>query len=134
MMMAENATDGKLEKLLGAAADLFDFVQRLAEEGKAIHEVEEGIWRRMLQMGHEALGQFLERQGDGDLGATLTMPNGQEVTRLEQPHPRCYQSIFGEFQFLRVVYGTREGQEIEFVPLDARLQLPESEYSYVLQD
>jgi hypothetical protein len=32
------------------------------------------------------------------------------------------------------VYGTREGQEIEFVPLDARLQLPESEYSYVLQD
>ena len=34
MMMAQNATNGKLEKLLGAAADLFDFVQRLAEEGR----------------------------------------------------------------------------------------------------
>ncbi len=134
MMMAENATDGKLEKLLGAATDLFDFVQRSAEEGKAIHEVEDGIWRRMLQMGHDALGQFLERQGDGDLGETLTMPHGHEVKRLEQPHLRCYQSIFGEFQLQRAVYGTREGQEIEFVPLDARLQLPESEYSYVLQD
>lgn len=62
------------------------------------------------------------------------MPDGHEAMRLEQPHLRCYQSIFGEFQLLRAVYGTREGQEIEFVPLDARLQLPESEFSYVLQD
>src|SRR3990172_5257240 len=76
MIMAENATDGKLEKLFGAASDLFDYVRQAAEEGKAIHEVEEGIWRRMLQMGHEALGQFLERQGDGDLDETLTMPDG----------------------------------------------------------
>jgi hypothetical protein len=134
MMMAEKATDGKLEKLLGAVTDLFGFVQRSAEEGKAIHEVEEGIWRRMLQMGHEALGQFLQRQGDGDLGETLTMPDGHEVKRLEQPHLRCYQSIFGAFQLQRAVYGTREGQEIELVPLDARLQLPETEFSYVLQD
>ena len=134
MMMAENATDSKLEKLLGAATDLFDFVRRSAENGKAIHEVEEGIWQRMLQMGHEALGQFLERQGDGDLGTTLTMPDGHEARRLEQPHPRGYQSIFGEFQLQRAVYGTREGQEIELAPLDARLQLPESEFSYVLQD
>ena len=134
MMMAQNATDGKLGKLLGAATDLFDYVRQAAEDGKAIHEVEEGIWHRMLQMGHEALGQFLERQGDGDLGETLTMPDGHEVKRLEESHLRCYQSIFGEFQLPRAVYGTREGQEIEFVPLDARLQLPESEFSYVLQD
>lgn len=61
MMMAENTTDGKLERLLNAATDLFDFVQRSAEKGMAIHEAEEGIWQRMLQMGHDALGQFLER-------------------------------------------------------------------------
>ncbi len=83
----------------------------------------------MLQMGHEALDQFLECQGDGDLGETLTMPDGHEAKRLEQPPWRCYQSIFGEFQVQRAVYGTREGQIIEFVPLDARLQLPESEFS-----
>jgi hypothetical protein len=134
MMMTENTTDGKLARLLSAATDLFDFVQRSAEKGMAIHEVEEGIWQRMLQMGHDALGQFLERQGDGDLGEMLTMPNGREAKRLEQPHARCYQSIFGEFQLSRTVYGTREGQEIEFIPLDARLQLPENEFSYVLQD
>jgi len=45
-----------------------------------------------------------------------------------------YVSIFGEFLLSRVVYGSREGQKIEFVPLDNRLQLPESVFSYLLQD
>ncbi|RPI59911.1 MAG: hypothetical protein EHM48_08125 [Planctomycetaceae bacterium] len=130
MMMAQNATDGKLGKLLSAATDLFDYVRRAAEDGKAIHDVEEGVWQQMLQMGHEAVGQFLEYQGDGDLGEALNMPDGHDVKRLEELHLRCYQSIFGEFQIPRAVYGTREGQIIEFVPLDVRLQLPESEFSY----
>jgi len=134
MMMTENGADGKLQRVLDAARDLFSYARRAAEEGQAIHEVEEGIWQRVLQMGHEALALFLQWQGDGDLGETLTMPDGHEVKRLEEPHQRCYQSIFGEFQLQRAVYGTREGQKIEFVPLDARLQLPESEFSYVLQD
>jgi hypothetical protein len=134
MIMARNAADGKLNKLVNSARDLFRFAQQAAEEGKPIHEVEQEIWQRVLQMGHEALAQFLGCQGDGDLGERLTLPDGHEVKRLAEPHQRCYQSIFGEFQLQRAVYGTREGQKIEFVPLDARLQLPESEFSYVLQD
>jgi hypothetical protein len=43
-------------------------------------------------------------------------------------------TVFGEFEIPRVVYGTREGQKIQHVPLDARLQLPESKFSYLLQD
>ena len=43
-------------------------------------------------------------------------------------------SIFGEFQLQRVVYGSREKQKIEFVPLDNRWQLPAGVFSYVLQD
>ena len=34
----------------------------------------------------------------------------------------------------RAVYGTREGQKIECVPLDERLGLPEGDFSYVLED
>src|SRR5262249_22073256 len=40
---------------------------------------------------------------------------------------------FGDFTLRRTVYGSREGQKVEFVPLDARLQLPQSDYSYLLQ-
>ena len=32
------------------------------------------------------------------------------------------------------MYGTREGQKVEYVPLDNRLQLPETRFSYLLQD
>jgi hypothetical protein len=32
------------------------------------------------------------------------------------------------------VYGSREGQRIERVPLDERLGLPEGDFSYVLED
>jgi hypothetical protein len=42
--------------------------------------------------------------------------------------------VFGDFTITRVCYGSREGQKIDFVPLDNRLQLPASDFSYVLQD
>ena len=31
-------------------------------------------------------------------------------------------------------YGTREGQKIQYVPLDARVRFPEAKFSYLLQD
>jgi len=134
MMMAQNATEGKLKGYEDAARELFGYVRQAATEGTPIHAVERGIWQRILQMGRQVLGEFLACQGDGDVGEKLTMPDGHEVKRLEERHPRCYQSIFGKFPLSRAVYGSREGQKIEYVPLDARLQLPEGEFSYLLQD
>jgi hypothetical protein len=60
--------------------------------------------------------------------------HGEESRRLPNLHPRRYVSIFGAFNLRRVVYGRREGQALDFVPLDNRLQLPASDFSYVLQD
>ncbi len=133
-MMAQNASACKITELLESMTQLFRFVQESAEAGKSVHEVELGIWQRLLALGRQTLEQFLAMQGTGDIGETITMPDGSELTRLGNPHPRLYQSIFGDFQMERTVYGSREGQKIEAVPLDARLQLPESGYSYVLQD
>jgi hypothetical protein len=56
------------------------------------------------------------------------------VKRLPQPHARAYQSVFGAYELERYVYGSREGQKLESIPLDVRLQLPESKFSYLLQD
>jgi hypothetical protein len=68
------------------------------------------------------------------VGETVETPDGKRLRRLPQPHRRTYHSIFGPFTLSRYVYGTRKGQRIDFAPLDARLELPKSEYSYVLQD
>lgn len=134
MIMAEMAAFDNIKELTEMADDLATFVQRAAVEGTAAHKVEKGVWERVLAMGRQATGHFLRMQGDGDVGETVEMPDGREVQRLPEPHRRTYHSIFGPFTLSRYVYGTREGQRIDFVPLDARLELPEGEYSYVLQD
>lgn len=38
------------------------------------------------------------------------------------------------FEFHRAVYGTREGQKIDYVSLCERLQLPEQKFSKLLND
>jgi hypothetical protein len=134
MSMTHETDVLKSEKLSEELAELQEFVRVSAQVGQPIHEVERGLWQRLLHMGHEALGQFLRLHGDGDMGETVTLPTGETFERLEELHTRRYVSIFGEFQLPRVVYGTWEKQKIEFVPLDCRLQLPEGVFSYVLQD
>ncbi len=134
MIMAEMAALDNLGKLSEMAEGLAAFVRQAAVEGAAAHEVEKEIWQRVLAMGRQATGQFFQMQGDGDVGETIEMPDGKELRRLPEPHRRTYRSIFGPFTLSRYVYGTREGQRIDFVPLDARLELPQSEVSYVLQD
>lgn len=122
------------ESLRQGVEQLARFVEMSAQDGTAAHEVEEGIWRQLLGLGRMALGHFFDQVGDGDLGEEVTLSDESIVRRLLFPHTRPYQSIFGPFELSRAVYGSREGQKIEWVPLDQRLDLPESKFSYLLQD
>ena len=121
------------QDLQNAVQDLTKFAQDAAQAGQAIHEVELGIFRSVLKLGRQCLELFLAHVGNGDMGSTIPHDNGV-WNRLPQTHSRRYVSIFGTFELDRVAYGTREGQKIDFVPLDNRLQLPQSTYSYLLQD
>jgi hypothetical protein len=120
------------------AHDQFDalsqFVQQAAEIGLRIDTVEREVFRQLLGLGHSLLSAFVAAQGDGDLGPEVETPEGRTVRRLPQRHDRRYVSIFGELTVERVVYGTRERQKVEHVPLDERLGLPEGDFSYVLED
>jgi hypothetical protein len=113
---------------------LRDFVQTAAREGQRIDTVERELFRQLLRLGHSLLAAFVGQQGDGDLGPQVETAEGQIARRLPERHHRRYLSIFGELTITRAVYGTREGQKIERVPLDERLGLPEGEFSYVLED
>jgi hypothetical protein len=113
---------------------LRDFIQKAAREGQRIDAVERGLMRQLLALGHTLLTAFVAHQGDGDLGPEVETAGGRTARRLPERHDRRYVSIFGELAIDRFVYGTREGQRIERVPLDERLGLPEGEFSYVLED
>jgi hypothetical protein len=113
---------------------LRDFVEQAAQDGQRIDTVERELFRQLLGLGHSLLSAFVVQQGDGDLGPQVETAEGPIARRLPERHDRRYVSIFGELTITRAVYGSREGQKIERVPLDERLGLPEGEFSYVLED
>jgi hypothetical protein len=110
------------------------FVQQSAAPSPRLDTVERHLFRQLLQLGHLLLQAFVAGQGDGDVGPTLPVSDGSSYQRLPQPHARRYVSVFGELTLARFVYGTREGQAIGAVPLDQRLGLPASDFSYLLED
>src|SRR6266436_6707354 len=134
MSIAEPLTVLKAELLQTLVPQVLELLTTALREGTAVHQVEDQLWDLALQLGRRSLTALFQACGTGDLGETLTLPDGRDVQRLEQLHPRRYVSIFGAFRLTRTVYGSREGQAVAFVPLDNRLQLPASVFSYVLQD
>lgn len=127
------------EKGFLKAQEVFQELKRLVEQagesGQRIDLLERDLMSQLLQLGHALLQAFVAGAGDGDVGATATPPGGAEPKcRLPAKHARRYVSIFGDVPMERWVYGTREGQKIEYVPFDARLGLPAGDFSYVLED
>ena len=132
-MMAHRAESGNSPSLASLTESLLSLVHQAALDGKPAHEAELAIFRHVLALGKEAFSLFLRLNGQGDLGEQVTLDDASEACRLDKPHARPYRSVFGDFSITRFCYGSREGQRIAFVPLDARLQLPEGGYSYLLQ-
>lgn len=101
-------------------------------DGQRIDLFEGDLWGQMLKMGNKLMQAFIDQQGNGDQGSTLEYEE-RTLNRLDKLHDRRYVSVFGELTIGRTVYGTRETQKHEVIPLDARLGLPDSDYSYLLQ-
>jgi hypothetical protein len=134
MSMADPLTALKMELQQHAVPQILDLLTKARLDGSPVHEVEKELWDWLLGLGRSCLGAFFESHGTGDLGETVRLSDGRESRRLEELHARRYVSIFGAFELLRTVYGSRDGQALDFVPLDNRLQLPPGVFSYVLQD
>jgi len=132
--MNDAACEIKTQALLEEFAKIMEFVRTSFQEERTAHEVETGVWQRILKLGRSVFGAWLDLFGDGDAGDRIVLEDGREVRRLAALHRREYQSVFGLFELMRAVYGTREGQKIEAVPLDERLGLPQGKNSYLLQD
>ena len=124
----------KSQALLEQFHEIMVFVQSAFEQERTAHEVEKGLWQRLLKLGRSIFQAWLDLCGDGDAGERIVLEDGREVSRLEDLHRREIQNVFGLFAVMRAVYGTREGQKIEAIPLDERLQLPQGKNSYLLQD
>src|SRR5438477_10482965 len=119
-MSMTHADDILNPELCDSLEALQALVLKAAGDGTPLHEFERAVWQQVLRIGHHALTSLFALLGDGDKGETVTLPDGPTLQRLDDPHDRRYVSVFGEFVLSRVCYGSREGQKIEFVPLDNR--------------
>ena len=134
MMMVKEIISAKQKELHGIVDELLGIVSESVEEQVPVHKVESKVFQKLLQAGHTIIQLLVDCQGNGDVGETWDLPDGKLVKRSKEPHQRPYVSIFGPLNIERFVYAAREGQRIEFCEVDARLALPESKFSYLLQD
>ena len=111
---------------------LADYVRQASKQGERIDSVELTVFRGLLKIGLAMMQGVVAGQGTGDVGDTFEHED-RVLRRLEQLHERRYVSVFGALTILRHVYGTRETQKLEVVPLDARIGLPADDYSNLLK-
>jgi len=130
MIMTQEQAILKGQRQFGEMAT---FVQQAARDGRPIEQVERGLWESLLTLGRTMLESYVGAQSPGDLGPSVTV-KGRSLRRLQELHERRYVSVFGELTISRAVYGTRATQKHEVVPLDARLGLPEGDFSHLLQE
>lgn len=134
MSMTQDSFSAKSAQIQLQVNKLLEIVSNAVERHTPIHDVERQTFDVLLQMGRSTLSMLLEALGDGDVGESVDVEDNKKLKRSQSLHHREYMSIFGLFQLERFVYSKREGTKVEFVPLDARLGLPESKFSYLLQD
>lgn len=125
---------GKSATLMKMADNLKDFVSQAARDGASLYDVERGTLDWLLTMGQVAVDLFLEAQGDGDLGESVSTETGAVLKRSETVVPRPLRTIFGEQTMHTYVYSQGSNRKIELRPIDARVNLPEGKASYLLQE
>ncbi len=97
-----------------------------------IHQVELTLIEEFRVLGRLAIEQFIEQQGDGDIGETIEQ-DGRTLQRLNERISDRYFSVFGPVTMTHFGYVERPTQKIELKPLALKLALPQLDYSYVLQ-
>jgi len=133
-MMSQSIVASKSAKSYQAVQGLLDSVDTAVEERMPLHKLEKEILQQVLEIGGHAVQMVFDKLGQGDLGAQLRLPDGRTLKRSEERKQREYVPPFGAFSVARYAYAQRERQKAELIPVDAHLALPESKFSYLLQD
>jgi len=133
-MMSQEALVAKSQELHKFVDELIAVVFQAAQDGTPVHQVEGNVFTKLLILGLKLIELLVQCLGDGDVGEEYQREDGRTLKRSKEPKERSYVSIFGPLSIVRYVYAQREGQKVEFAPIDARLALPESKFSYLLQD
>lgn len=123
-----------MEKLIAQAKGQFDQILSYIQgdaQNQQLNEVEKGIFYAHLKLGLTLLLMFFQQKGVGHKGKVHIDKESVKRSYHSIKH-REYLSIFGRVSIPRACYWAKGCHEA--YPLDAELNLPETEHSYVLQE
>ena len=117
------------ESLDEAIAEVKEYV--VGAVGKEeLHEVEQNLFRRIQGVGRRFLETFVALSGSGYQADHPPLTEAGLPMRYKGIVKSPYVSIFGEIPICRAAYALPEGGRV--YPIDAQLNLPEHQYSYLL--
>ena len=97
MQGCKGVFEGVLEKL-----------ERAAERGDAVHEVEETTWFGLIEMGREMIAGYIKKQEEEIPRPKVIEHEGKKLHRLPGRRMRPYVSAFGPTPFRRYVVSVAE--------------------------
>lgn len=123
-----------MEELIAQAKGQFDQILSYIQgdaQNQQLNEVGKGIFYALLKLGLTLLLVFFQQKGVGHKGKVHIDKESVKRSYHSIKH-REYLSIFGRVSIPRACYWTKGRHEA--YPLDAELNLPGTEHSYVLQE
>lgn len=122
------------EQLTQLADQLRAGIPEAVKHGNSFDQTERSVRETLRRIGCQAMQLFVSLQGDGDLGGEVTTSNGTVLKRSEQKSTTKIRSIFGLHAFDELVYARGKNKSIELRPISARMQLPPTRWSFLLQE
>jgi len=113
---------------------LEQWLARAAQQGMGEHEVEGHLFREMLALGAQLLGAFLETGGTRRFGRRSQAGRGTDRETLAKATRTTAVDRVRRIPIAALGVWGSSRPEIELVPTDQRLQLPEGDLSYLLQE
>ena len=108
-------------------------VYEAARSGDSFDSIEREIHKMILSVGRQAVDLFVQLQGDGDLGQEVTTQNDDTLHRSDSKAKSTVRSIFGTHRFEQFTYAAGPKKAIALRPISARMSLPASPWSHLLQ-
>lgn len=119
-----------VERMYSVVNEILGFVRGAGQEME-IGEVERRVLSMVMEVGREALVEFVTAKGTGYSGQEVVDSEGSRLPYVRD-RERTYWSVFGTIKIRRAYYQSKG--EGGLFPLDGALNLPERGYSYLLQE
>ncbi len=84
--LPDNQQNIKRQEIFDQAKAIVGMVECAYQEGTPAHEIEKNLFKKLLEIGYQALELLFSLYGPCDVGERVTLTDGHDVKRLADLH------------------------------------------------